>query len=97
MAILHIDPNIPETGEQLVRSNNGPNTCCYEYCDAASIYSGICAACNLEDADPGDVPSNIDNKREPNESSISAQYVLSPQTCNLVSLASIYFPIHLRQ
>lgn len=94
MANLYTDPNIPETGEQLVRSNNGPNTCCYEYCDAASVYSGICAACNLEDADPGDVP-NIDTKREPNESSITAQYVSAPQTCNLVSLTSIYFIIYL--
>lgn len=43
------DPNIPETGEQLAKSNNGPDTCCYEYCDPFSVYSGICAHCDKDD------------------------------------------------
>jgi len=30
---LVLDPNIPETGEQLERSSFGPEDCCFRYCD----------------------------------------------------------------
>lgn len=39
------DLNIPETGEQLLKSNNGINTCCYRYC--GSVYDGVCAHCEM--------------------------------------------------
>lgn len=40
------DPNIPETGDQLVKSNNGPENCCYRYC-SSSVYDGLCSYCDL--------------------------------------------------
>lgn len=42
-----IDPNIAETGEQLIKSNNGPDACCYQYCSQESVYHSICTFCNL--------------------------------------------------
>jgi len=33
LAVLSADPNIPETGEQLVKSSYGDSGCCYHYCD----------------------------------------------------------------
>lgn len=39
------DLNIPETGDQLVKSNNGLDTCCYRYC--GSVYDEICAHCEV--------------------------------------------------
>lgn len=38
------DANIPETGDQLRKSNSGPDDCCYEYC--GSPMHGICSKCN---------------------------------------------------
>lgn len=41
--IVHLaDPNIPETGDQMLKSNHGPDSCCYEYCEN----NRICARCN---------------------------------------------------
>lgn len=45
--ISFTDPNIPETGKQLERSNSGPDSCCYRYC-SASVYDGICSVCDHE-------------------------------------------------
>jgi hypothetical protein len=36
-----IDPNIPETGQQRHKSNNGLVDCCYEYCN-----NGLCTTCD---------------------------------------------------
>lgn len=40
------DPNIPETGDQLAKSNSGPDNCCYRYC-SSSVYGGVCPYCDL--------------------------------------------------
>lgn len=40
------DPNIPETGDQLTKSNSGPENCCYRYC-SGSVYDGLCPYCDL--------------------------------------------------
>lgn len=42
-----LDPNIPETGRQVDRSNSGPDSCCYRYC-SASVFDGLCAVCDHE-------------------------------------------------
>lgn len=55
---MKIDPNIPETGEQLAKSNNGPDTCCYEYCDPFSVYKGICAYCESYEIEPIPLPQD---------------------------------------
>lgn len=39
---LILDRNIEETGEQIFRSNNGPNDCCYKYC--GSPEEGLCSS-----------------------------------------------------
>lgn len=52
-----IDPNIPETGDQLAKSNNGPDNCCYEYCDPFSVYKGTCSRCDTFEVDPTDSPA----------------------------------------
>lgn len=71
---ISIDPNIPETGEQLAKSNNGPDTCCYEYCDPFSVYSGICAHCEKDDIQSNLLPQ-IDHQHifepETNENKVS--------------------------
>lgn len=41
------DPNIPETGDQLAKSNSGPENCCYRYC-SVSVYDGLCPYCDLQ-------------------------------------------------
>lgn len=38
------DQNIQETGDQLIKSNNGPDNCCYRYC--GSSVDGICLNCD---------------------------------------------------
>lgn len=35
------DPNIDETGRQRLKSNNGPNECCYNYCN---YNDGLCSS-----------------------------------------------------
>ncbi|XP_059612671.1 uncharacterized protein LOC132259137 [Phlebotomus argentipes] len=42
---LCLDPNIPETGEQFYKSNNGPDNCCYWYCGSPG--EGLCSQCDL--------------------------------------------------
>lgn len=42
------DPNIPETGEQKIKSNHGPDNCCYEYCDQTASRK-LCARCHWND------------------------------------------------
>ncbi|XP_055706672.1 uncharacterized protein LOC129803872 isoform X2 [Phlebotomus papatasi] len=42
---LCLDPNIPETGEQFYKSNNGPENCCYKYCGSPG--EGLCSQCDL--------------------------------------------------
>uniref|UniRef100_A0A1B0CHM1 Putative mucin-5ac-like protein n=2 Tax=Lutzomyia longipalpis TaxID=7200 RepID=A0A1B0CHM1_LUTLO len=42
---LCLDPNIPETGEQFHKSNNGPENCCYTYCGSPG--EGLCSQCDL--------------------------------------------------
>lgn len=39
------DPNIDETGNQLYKSNSGPNECCYEYCN---YDDGLCSESKCE-------------------------------------------------
>lgn len=94
---IQLDPNIPETGEQLARSNNGPATCCYEYCDHRSVYKGICAYCNETEGDPADLPAeekpsqqqkaNIEMTSNGQRSGARASTKMEPppQTCHLVS------------
>lgn len=59
-----IDPNIPETGEQLVKSNSGPDTCCYEYCDQFTVYKGLCARCDSTEIESSKVPALEQNQAE---------------------------------
>lgn len=91
-----IDPNIPETGEQLVKSNNGPDTCCYEYCDSFSVYKGVCAYCDSIEIDSKDITITQESQHKQNsnvEKPITqqrydnfaiAQLDTPPQTCQLV-------------
>lgn len=37
------DPNIPETGEQLVKSSHGDEDCCYTHCGSPG--RGLCINC----------------------------------------------------
>lgn len=58
------DPNIPETGAQLARSNHGADNCCYRYC-STNPADGVCAVCDRpahEDrtADDEDAAANDD-------------------------------------
>lgn len=67
---LSLDPNIPETGQQLAKSNNGPHTCCYEYCDPFSVYSGICAYCEKDD-----IQSNLLPEIEPKTNANKVSFI----------------------
>lgn len=52
------DPNIPETGEQLAKSNHGPDDCCYRYCSSYAT-DGVCAVCQTSTLpDAGDAESD---------------------------------------
>lgn len=57
----HPDPNIPETGEQLARSNHGPDNCCYRYCSASADVCAVCrpptSAASTDNDDDTDPPS----------------------------------------
>lgn len=93
---IFIDPNIPETGEQLAKSNNGPSNCCYEYCDPIAVYKGVCTYCDSTE------DGSIDNSQREVESSatptidelkeLQQRYYSStvnkvdtpPQTCTLM-------------
>ncbi|XP_044728109.1 uncharacterized protein DDB_G0271670 [Chrysoperla carnea] len=44
---LCLDPNIPETGKQALKSSHGSEDCCYTYCET----KGVCAKC-LDTATP---------------------------------------------
>lgn len=92
-----LDPNIPETGEQLARSNNGPDTCCYVHCDPTSVYKGICAYCNETE---GDIPTQEASSHQHNgniemvsqkrsDVLAAAKMEPPPQTCHLVSCVFI--------
>lgn len=39
---IYSDPNIDETSEQIQKSNNGPENCCYHFCEE----NKICATCD---------------------------------------------------
>lgn len=92
----YTDPNIPETGDQLAKSNNGPDNCCYEYCDPFSVYRGVCTYCDSVEVPPDD--SAIDVVKpiqvQPTDETTALQHrydsstVLKletpPQTCQLV-------------
>lgn len=93
---INTDPNIPETGDQLAKSNNGPDSCCYEYCHTFSVYRGICSQCDSLEVDPADnsrVQSQTNNHHSVDESTTLQQRYDSstvskletpPQTCQLV-------------
>lgn len=56
------DPNIAETGEQLLKSNNSPDDCCYKYCNDTIVYYGICSNCkrtNVRNSTTTTTPSSI--------------------------------------
>ncbi|XP_055315527.1 uncharacterized protein LOC129575665 [Sitodiplosis mosellana] len=89
------DPNIPETGEQLAKSNNGADNCCYEYCNSFSVYMGACAYCDSVEPDPADSQTDVQliQKKPVDEtkmlqqrydSSSVAKLDTPPQTCQLL-------------
>lgn len=94
----NIDPNIPETGEQLSKSNNGPDDCCYEYCSSISVEKGVCAYCDSIEPDPADdsrinepfienySPTAEETKmlQQRYDSSSVAKLDQPPQTCHLM-------------
>lgn len=93
--LLIIDPNIPETGEQLAKSNNGPDNCCYEYCDPHTVYNGVCVYCDsIEDVSidslaevQSSVRPSIDEKEELQhryDSPTVIKLETPPQTCQLM-------------
>lgn len=94
---INIDPNIPETGEQLAKSNNGPDDCCYEYCSSISVGKGVCAYCDSIEPDPADdsrtkliemkAPPAADETKilqQRYDSSSVAKLDQPPQTCHLM-------------
>lgn len=95
---INIDPNIPETGEQLAKSNNGPDDCCYEYCSSISVGKGVCAYCDSIEPDPADdsrinvqlieykAPAADEMKilQQRYDSSSVAKLDQPPQTCHLM-------------
>lgn len=35
----------------MIKSNNGPDSCCYQYCSQESVYQSVCKFCNLSSND----------------------------------------------
>lgn len=74
----------------MIKSNNGPDSCCYQYCSQESVYQSVCTFCNLS--------SNDDAKSAAGFNITSAQNKIvekvyehsksnnefPPQTCQLV-------------
>ncbi|GAB0086270.1 uncharacterized protein DMENIID0001_002930 [Sergentomyia squamirostris] len=56
---LCLDPNIPEVGEQLAKSNHGPDNCCYNYCGSPG--EGLCSECDLPATIQHKNTSNLNN------------------------------------
>lgn len=71
-----------------MKSNNGPASCCYQYCSQKSVYEGLCTFCDLT------VVHNAINLTVPDvslsESKIKkyenpkTKNEIPPQTCQLV-------------
>lgn len=82
--ILFLDPNIPETGEQSLKSNRGPDSCCYQYCDLFAVYNGICPHCNFNEMERQEQSvSKDDLSRIVYDSSVT-EVDIPPQECQLV-------------
>lgn len=94
------DPNIPETGEQLAKSNNGPYNCCYEYRDPNEVYKGVYANCDQIESTPTDNPTEIqlsqknlidvtNELKQQYDSSSVTKLEIPPQTCEVVPSLSL--------
>ncbi|KAL5286559.1 hypothetical protein ACFFRR_007906 [Megaselia abdita] len=69
---LCLDPNIPETGEQLRKSSDGPPECCYTYCGHPE--DGLCTYCDEfinEDTNNDKRNNNITNSNSHSSSPTS--------------------------
>lgn len=76
----------------MIKSNNGPDSCCYQYCSQESVYKSVCTFCNLSTKD------EAKGSTEVNTTSVEEKMVkfgkaykyskskndFPPQTCQLV-------------
>uniref|UniRef100_T1H0V1 Uncharacterized protein n=1 Tax=Megaselia scalaris TaxID=36166 RepID=T1H0V1_MEGSC len=78
---LCLDPNIPETGEQLRKSSDGPPECCYTYCGYPE--DGLCTYCDeFANEDTNNDKPNNSSKLSSNSNSLPTS--TSPQNSTAI-------------
>lgn len=73
-----IDLNIPETGDQLIKSNNGIDICCYHYC--GTVFDGICAHCEIPTEQDANDSTSLELEQQSHITTVSTMVCQSVNT-----------------
>lgn len=76
----------------MIKSNNGPDSCCYQYCSQESVYQSVCTFCNMSRYDGAKRSAGLNttsSEDKMNEFEKTFKYSksgneLPPQSCQLV-------------